>query len=432
MGFPKVLIIGVDPFNRSNATGITLSNLFEGWDKNCLSQVYISDMLPETDVCNNFYKLSSKTAIIDFYVRKLFSHVSSKKNTYAAPAAATLNEEDINIKNRIHLHIRAIADFSPVILPKELFNWINAFNPDIIYCSFGNARMFEITNRVAKRIRKPIVPHFMDDWPSTLYTQMELFGFAKRILNKRFNSMLSKSNGGLCISELMVNEYENRYHLPFVAFVNTVDDNLFCAPEIDNSKDGLILMYIGGLHLNRWKSLLDISKAIEKINDKQKKITLEIFCPTKDVQLYSNHFTNLISTTFQGSLKSSEVSEKLKRASVLLYVEAFDENIIKYTKFSLSTKIPQYMAAGKPILAYGPGGLASMQLIKMSGGGKVIHESNIESLKNDILNFVSDKKDLILHAQNGYCHARKNYLKTENLNRLKRTLKDFSSDKHLN
>lgn len=427
MCFPKVLIISVDPFNRSNATGITLSNLFDGWDKNCLSQVYISNMLPETDVCHNFFKISPKAAVIDFYVRKLFSNVSPKKKNYGSPAAATLNKEDINIKNRLHLHIRALADYSPVRLPKELFKWINGFDPDIIYSSFGNARMFEIANRISKNIRKPIVPHFMDDWPTTLYTQMELFGFAKSILNRRFNSMLSKSNGGLCISELMAIEYQNRYHLPFVAFVNTIDDNQFWPPEIDYTNDDIILMYIGGLHLNRWKSLLDISKAIEKIDDNQKKITLKIFCPGTDVQLYSNHFINLKSTRFEGSLKSNEVSEKLKMASGLIYVEAFDENLIKYTKFSLSTKIPQYMAAGKPILAYGPRGLASMELIEMSGAGKVIHENNIESLKNDILNFVSDKKDLINYAQNGYNHAVKNYLKTENLNRLKRTLKDFSS-----
>jgi glycosyltransferase involved in cell wall biosynthesis len=57
---------------------------------------------------------------------------------------------------------------------------------------------------------------------------------------------------------------------------------------------------------------------------------------------------------------------------VLLHVEAFDDTVRAYTRLSLSTKIPQYMSSGRPILAYGPGELASCRYIADCDCGRVV------------------------------------------------------------
>lgn len=427
--FPKVLIISIDPFNKSNGTGITLSNLFEGWDKNAIAQMYISEMEIDTDICANYFKLSAKTAYFDFYLRKALSFFSGNNKGVGSvvPAAVTLNNENKSFKNTININMRAIADFSPIFLPESLFQWINEFKPDIIYCALGNARMLDVTNSISKRIKTSIVPHFMDDWPNTLYTQNELYGTARSRFHKRFNEMLSHSNGGLCISELMAKEYEQRYKLSFEAFVNCVDDALFYPPLMSQDESVFTLMYIGGLHLNRWKSLLDISKVLEELNQNEKKITLEIYCPLNDIELYSHHFNEYNTTKFEGSIKSKEVSDTLKKASLLVHIESFDKNFANYTRLSLSTKIPLYMASGKPILGYGPGNLASMQHIIKAKAGEIVSNNGTDELLKTIQNLIKETGKLNNYSQNGFAYALKFHSKSFNINNLRNILIVFSN-----
>ena len=424
--FPKVLTISGDPFNKSNGTGITLSNLFDGWDKNCIAQIYLSDIAPSNDVCNKYYKLKPQVVFFDYYLRKVLSFFSKSESEIAiSPAGVIQNSLQESFKSKIHLNLRAIADFSPLFLSEDMFIWIKEFNPDIIYCALGSARMINLTNEIAAKIRKPIVPHFMDDWPSTLYTQNELGGLARKMFNNKFNKILLKSNGGLCISEQMAEKYKIRYKLPFSPFVNCVNDSLFSAPVFIKNEE-FILMYVGGLHLNRWQSILDISEAIEQLNLAGKKIVLKIHCPLRDINLFEKHFVNFPATKFEGSLSSDEVATTLKKASLLLHIESFEENYAEFTKFSLSTKIPQYMAAGKPIFGYGPFILASMQHIVKSNSGKVVSEKNQKKLIESIEELVTKSELLYQYALNGFSFAERFHSKSYNEKKLKKVLISYS------
>lgn len=421
--FPKVLIIIMDPFNKSNGTGITLSNLFDGWDKDSLAQIYMSDIIPTNNVCEVYYKLKPQVAFFDYCFRKLLAPLNKFQSEIAnSPAGVTLKKNRKSFKNQIHLNLRAIADFSPLFIPAELFKWIEEFNPDIIYSTLGSARMINLTNEIANRISKPIVPHFMDDWPSTLYTQNELGGLARKMFEKDFDKMISKSKGGLCISEQMVEEFKKRYLIPFFPFVNCVNDELFSHPKIIAEDEEFILMYVGGLHLNRWQSILDISQAVEELKLMGKKIILKIYCPIHDINLYEKHFVDFPSTKFEGSLTSDQVPDILSIATILIHVESFEDNYVQYTKFSLSTKIPQYMAAGKPILGYGPIILASMQHIVKSNSGKVVCEKNKEKLVKSLQELVINKELLLNYAMNGFYYAKENHSKSYNSKQIKSLL----------
>ena len=423
---PKVLVISNELFNRDNNTGITLSNLFDGWDKEKLAQIYMIDGVPSTDVCTNYFYLKPQHAPFDYYIRKILHSYTKNRSSAMGSAGVVLDDDQKTIKNKIHLNLRAIAAFSPLFIPTSLYNWVNAFNPDIIYCMLGSIRMINLTNAIAKKTGKPIVPHFMDDWPSTFYTQNELMGLSRYLFEQKLNNTFSLSNGGLCISEHMVKEYKIRYNLPFTPFANCVDEAYYCPPINRPKKETSLLMYVGGLHLNRWKSLLQLSKAIEEINEFKKNISLKIYAPTQEINTYADYFNKYSSTQFAGSIKSYEVASALREADVLLHIESFEENYVKFTKYSLSTKIPQYMASGKPILAYGPIGIASIEHIKLVNAGKVICENNEKNIISDIRELISDNELLFLYASSGFKYAKNNYSKKNNLKRLAKILNEYS------
>src|SRR5690554_6135498 len=61
MRLPKILIFG-QPFNQNTGGGITLSNLFRGWDKDKIAVVGTGHMLKNLDanICNTYYQLGYK------------------------------------------------------------------------------------------------------------------------------------------------------------------------------------------------------------------------------------------------------------------------------------------------------------------------------------------------------------------------------------
>src|SRR3954465_15979126 len=62
MSLPKVLIIS-QPFNNDTGGGVTLSNLFAGWDSDKMAVICTGPFLEfniDTSVCRNYYQLGSK------------------------------------------------------------------------------------------------------------------------------------------------------------------------------------------------------------------------------------------------------------------------------------------------------------------------------------------------------------------------------------
>ena len=59
--FPKVLILN-QPFNNHTGGGITLSNLFKGWDKDKLAVVSYHYLLSNVDLshCETYYQIGCK------------------------------------------------------------------------------------------------------------------------------------------------------------------------------------------------------------------------------------------------------------------------------------------------------------------------------------------------------------------------------------
>ena len=89
MSLPRVLIVG-QPFNNATGGGITLSNLFAGWDKDkiavaCFS--YYFSVPVDTTICDRYYQLG-------FEDNKWFFPFSLIQNKhYSGPVTFSKKEE---------------------------------------------------------------------------------------------------------------------------------------------------------------------------------------------------------------------------------------------------------------------------------------------------------------------------------------------------
>ena len=131
-----------------------------------------------------------------------------------------------------------------------------------------------------------------------------------------------------------------------------------------NSNNSLEIIYAGGLHYNRWKVLVEIANAIKAINNATGgKCNLRIYSSQNISSSIIEKLNLTGASEFCGSAPASQIADIYAKSDVLLHVESFDKRSIASTKYSFSTKIPEYMSAGKCILAVGPSQVASMKYL---------------------------------------------------------------------
>ena len=65
--------------------------------------------------------------------------------------------------------------------------------------------------------------------------------------------------------------------------------------------------------------------------------------------------------------------ENLARADILLHVESFEEKEKNYFRLSMSTKIPEYLSVGRPVLVVGPDDIGSVEYIRQNHVGYAVN-----------------------------------------------------------
>jgi hypothetical protein len=117
---------------------------------------------------------------------------------------------------------------------------------------------------------------------------------------------------------------------------------------------------------------------------------LRIYALPFDIQKHSEYLTLDPVMRIIGTASPEEVKKLQKEADVLVHVESFQPVYQKWTAFSLSTKIPQYMMAGACILGYGPGNVASMRYLCDSGAALTVGTEDSAVLSSALKKLITD------------------------------------------
>jgi glycosyltransferase involved in cell wall biosynthesis len=408
---PRVLIIGGLPFGDSSGTTITLSNLFRGWPKERLAQIYLAEAQPSSSICDNYFYVSPRHAPLQYYPARLLGW-NGRGSARGTPVIATLTSarERSRMIDGLYSQWYAATDLSPVLTPTGLREWALDYKPDLVYSMLGNVRLIKLATRIARACSVPLLPHFTDDWAATLYSHGELFGLADRTLRVVMRKLIQLAPFGLGISQEMARAYERRYEIPFSVVTNCVDDTLFAAPlTFPDHGSEINIVYAGGLYLERWRTLETVASAVEVLRRSGVPVRLTIYCPPGHEARYGHAFADRPGVRLGGSIDPDRIPALLQSADVLVHVESFSEKLRQYTRYSLSTKLPQYLATGRPIFAHGPGDGASMAHIRDAHAGLVV-------ARNDVAEVVASLRELSVNpgrreemGKNGRAFAERNH-----------------------
>ncbi|MDN7241709.1 hypothetical protein QWY14_07880 [Planococcus sp. N028] len=417
--YPKILIINGGPIGEFSGTGVTLKNLFEHWPADKLLQICYCDS--DTEVVEgspSFEIFPKSTVLFDYFFRKFLTKI--KKNQYSSVSVPMHNLEYRGNEKKIHKFVRAILDLSPVFLQSETLKAIERFKPDVIYSNLSTVRLIKTVKFISKKYNiKPVI-HFMDDWPTTLYASNKYTIWAHYKMNRKLLDLLSLSEYSITISNLMAVEYKKRYKIDFTPIANPIVSEIRNSTKI-NEEGKKILAYCGGLHLGRWENLKIIGEEFDKINNFFPDWEIQLYTSKKDWDVFKDNFSGIQSIVWKKELMPSEVLAVLRGSELLIHVESFNSKIIEFTKYSFSTKIPQYMSSGKSIFTFGPKNLASTQYIENQKVGLLA--SNRKEIKEKLITLLNDplyRKEL---GNNGLTKAKKEFSKNHLENELLKVLK---------
>ncbi|HBO45119.1 MAG TPA: hypothetical protein DD670_14550 [Planctomycetaceae bacterium] len=399
--YPRVLVVNGQPFWQGCGTGLTLMNLFKGWPKDRLACLHTSPKArPEPAFCRWQYALSPSNLR---FIGRVSQNGSAGVANGTAPIVRSIDDPkaDSRYDSPIRSYLRQIKAYVPrqglkdldaYRIPPAGLERLDEFKPQVIYTMLASNLVMKLCLDVADRYSAPIVPHFTDDWPTTQYA-FSAFRFSlRRTMRRCLTEILARSPRRLVIGDAMAEEYSRRFGGDFEPFVNCVEPELLERPiTAPTPREKIRLMYVGALHLDRWRSLRDIGMALMQLRDAGLEAEALVHAP---VQFTGEAKRLNIPPVmrFAGVLAASEVVPALRGADVVIHVESFGRSSRIYAKYSVSTKIPQCMASARPILAYGPEELASIRYVRESGSGLAVGHRDQDELKTALRRLIGSRE----------------------------------------
>ena len=370
--YPRVLVISHNLLDYSNNIGKTLLSLLDGWPKECLYSVYLRNEMPQNYRCNGYYLITDKDVLKGLLTLGLYKPgiiLGSEKSEVSCNSQAESALYRLGNKRKAYVSfLRDVLWKFGTWKTSTFESWLKSVNPDIILFVPNDYELaYNVLFYVKKKVDARVVTYYMDD---AFYYKQNTTGL-NRIRRKRLLKCGYKctkiSEELFTICDMMSNEYEQLFNTKCVQFGNSVKIVENSQSAITNN-DVVVISYIGNLHSNRWKSILEIAQTLQDINKKQGcNYAIDVYSASSLDTSILNAMNSCPAIRFHGAIGYAEVRKVQEQSDILVHVEAFDKKSVASTRLSISTKIFEYLAVQKPILAYGPYGIASMDYLRKSG-----------------------------------------------------------------
>ena len=405
--------------------GKTLMAYFSAFPANNVSQFFLRQGEPtNTDVCENYYRFSDLDAVKSILNHKIRGTVFDK--TQIVPPVV---DEPENIKlddayklGAAHKAWMLLARDTIWKLSnwknKKLLAWLDSMNPDIIFLAPGDgAFSYRLADEIARYLSKPLAVVCMDDYFINNRNKGELLGgIRQKLFMNVVNKTIQNAAAIFTICDEMNKAYTNLFHKQCVT-LHTSADNKSMVLKSDASR----VSYIGNLSCGRYKTLLELGRAISEINDDTLTKVIDVYSGSKEAE-YISPLKNAPGINFRGAIPAEQVPEVMSESVMVIHTESFDPAMKELVRFSVSTKIAESLMYGPCLLAYGPEGIASIDYLKENNAAYVI--SRPEDLEKGLEKILTNKELREQIVRNARALALKNHNADVNPRKVRKWLQE--------
>ncbi|MEO7083847.1 MAG: hypothetical protein ABI442_05585 [Gemmatimonadaceae bacterium] len=385
VGEPRVLVLSAGSFNRVHGTGITLSNLFQGWPRERLAMIYADPVKPSAETCDAFYLLSDKE------ISRLGPLLGMRPIQHDAPPPPQSSGRSLGAAVGTVAKAALFGNMLPDNgrLSGELESWIDDFRPTVVYTPLGSNAMMDLALAIRARFETRLVVHFMDDWPSHAYRDGIASAVGRRRMEKLVRDTIDAADLCLGISPAMCDAFAERYGKPFQPFMNAIDLESY-ADVARPTRNPNEILYVGTISpLAQLQSLVDACHAAASLRDRG--VTLTILSMRGFIDQHRDVLEIAPNITVaEASADTAEFIRRIQSAAVLMLPVNYDAKSLDFIRYSMPTKVPAYMASETPILAYGPGSVAQIDYAQRDGWAHVVSERSNARLGEAMERLIAD------------------------------------------
>lgn len=331
--YPKLLILDMTAMGNGTATGDVKASLFEGWP------------------ADRFLQIASHNG--DRSLAKVT--VDEQAGYITTPQSETACLE-------------AVREFDPDI---------------ILYRPVPKTpKLHDFAMGVVEAFDKPIATWLMDDWPA----ELEETGSPEwNRLGPDLETLLSRAALNLSICDKMSEAFAERYGVPFKAFANGVNP-VQCPPPKHHDQRTLRIRYSGGLAKNMTlDSVLRVAKVVEELGEAGHDVCLEINTQRWWMRDFGHHFSDFDHTSIDATNRDAESYRAwLSEADAVLIAYNFDEDTLRYVRYSMANKMPECLASGAVVLGHGPRDIATIAYLADTKAAIIVEEPSEQALNDAI------------------------------------------------
>ena len=396
---PKVLVVGINPWIDN--TGInTLINFFDGWDKNSIAHIYTRAKLPNTHMCDKFFRISEPKVMKSLLKRS----IKTGEEVFNSNEEVVEASQENQIYNKKHSSLMSLAREFVWLLgkwkTKELDKFLDEYDADVLFFPvYANVYMNRLQNYIRKRTKKPVVLYVSDDnysYKSLAKTPVSLF--TRFWLRTQEKKLFKNAEKIMVIAPKQKEEYDTLFNTNSVILTKGIDFSVIPYEEKPLNKP-IKMVYTGKLIIGRWLSLAKIAEALGEINKDEIKVELDIY--TTDV-LTEEQKTKLNRNgcSVKGALTLDEVQVVPKQADILVFVESLEKKFRYTARLSFSTKITDYLKSGKCIFAVGDKDIAPIDYFNRYDSA--ITATSYDEIGEKLKELINNENRIIEYSKKAY------------------------------
>jgi glycosyltransferase involved in cell wall biosynthesis len=364
--YSKMLIIG-QPINSAGGGGITLRNLMFNWPKDKIAFVLPGLSVTNFDfsVSNHVYSLGKRETIHHFPLnlikKKYQSGVVTPKDDKLEEIRKTSKSSNW-IKAKLtnysyeFLNKLGIIDlFTSYKISSELLQWCKDFSPDFIYFQAGSVSQIHFVRSLLAKLPVPLILHIMDDRMEAVYSKGLIYKLKWRNTLMAFNELSENAHLRMAISGAMSREYSRRYGALWEFFHNSIDTKNWVKEPIEKRRksDSFKILYLGRIGLANSKVINKFAEMISLMK-KFKMQNIELHLYVNNTHNLPGAFSKLTNVFVHDAVAHHKVIDLMRDHDLLLLPLDFEKYGERYAKFSMPTKMTEYMASGVPVFVLAP------------------------------------------------------------------------------
>ena len=412
--YPKTLVISHNVFNETGNMGKTMTDLLSCIPQDSLAQLYFHTEAPSITVCKRYFRITDQDVLHSVLTRKSRFRVFCENDKHTNCAKTETSQ---GLTAKVYQFARRRT---PMIYflrntmwrigkweSQELDAWIQDFNPKVIFFASGDYSFsYRITYEIAHKYKIPVVlwccdDHYMGGYKDALFANLVRKNLMKWV--RRLSDYVAEV---IVISDKMKWDYTALFQTPIHVIRISAQENMMAATY--KQRKGIV--YSGRLGVNRFIPLIQLGKILREAN-------IEGF---EAIDVYSNEQDSSIlaqltmenGIRFHGFADGSQIPSVLGSAKFLLHIEAFDEKSKNRTRYSLSTKIGEYLQSGACLIAYGPEDISSIEYLNDGKAAVILKKA--EDLPKVLYQISKDEAAYCSYVAHAKVLAERNHNKKQN------------------